>query len=223
MRITGGRYSGRRITCPPGVIRPAMDRMRESVFAILGPLDGVSFLDLFSGSGVVGIEAASRGASRVVLVERDRKKRSAMEENARIVWDEAGDAPVELSIRSMPAERVLDGPSAQQGQTEASQAAGSPVESDRASKDGRRGGSPHAAGSPDPETFDIVFADPPFKYRDKAALLRRIDASPLVRDDTRILIHYPAEDDLPEGVGALLRYDHRRYGRSQVGFYRRHG
>jgi 16S rRNA G966 N2-methylase RsmD len=187
-----------------------MDRMRESVFAILGPLDGVSFLDLFSGSGVVGIEAASRGASRVVLVERDRKKRSVMEENAHIVWDEAGDGPgdaeVELSIRSMPAERVLGGPRAQQGGGGGSQGAGS-----------------HDAGSPEPETFDIVFADPPFKYRDKAALLRRIDASPLVRDDTRILIHYPAEDDLAETVGALLRYDHRRYGRSQVGFYRRHG
>jgi 16S rRNA G966 N2-methylase RsmD len=215
MRITGGRYSGRRVTCPPGVIRPAMDRMRESVFAILGPLDGLSFLDLFSGSGVVGIEAASRGAARVVLVERDRKKRSVMEENARIVWDEAGDGPVELSIRSMPAERVLGGPSAQHGGGGGSQAGTSQTEI-------RGGGSP-AAESPEPETFDIVFADPPFKYRDKAALLRRIDASPLVRDDTRILIHYPAEDDLPEGVGALVRYDHRRYGRSQVGFYRRHG
>jgi 16S rRNA G966 N2-methylase RsmD len=202
-----------------------MDRMRESVFAILGPLDGVSFLDLFSGSGVVGIEAASRGASRVVLVERDRKKRSVMEENARIVWHEAGDGPgdteVELSIRSMPAERVLGGPSAQQGGGGGSQAAGS---HDAGSHDaGSHDAGSHDAGSPEPETFDIVFADPPFKYRDKAALLRRIDASPLVRDDTRILIHYPAEDDLAETVGALLRYDHRRYGRSQVGFYRRHG
>jgi 16S rRNA (guanine(966)-N(2))-methyltransferase RsmD len=52
-----------------------MDRMRESLFAILGPLDGLSFLDLFSGSGLVGLEAWSRGARPVVLVEKDRGKR----------------------------------------------------------------------------------------------------------------------------------------------------
>ena len=75
MRITGGIYRGRRIVCPPGIIRPAMDMMRESLFSILGPLEGMSFLDLFSGSGCVGIEAASRGASLVHLVEKDRQKR----------------------------------------------------------------------------------------------------------------------------------------------------
>ena len=65
MRITGGLYRGRGIKCPPGVIRPAMDRMRESLFAVLGNITGCSFLDLFSGSGIVGIEAASRGAASV--------------------------------------------------------------------------------------------------------------------------------------------------------------
>jgi 16S rRNA (guanine966-N2)-methyltransferase len=63
MRITGGEYRGRIVKCPPGVIRPAMDRMRESLFSILGNLEGKSFLDIFSGSGVVGLEAASRGLS----------------------------------------------------------------------------------------------------------------------------------------------------------------
>ncbi len=52
-----------------------MDRMRESLFSILGPLDGLSFLDLFSGSGLVGLEAWSRGARPVLLVEKDRGKR----------------------------------------------------------------------------------------------------------------------------------------------------
>ncbi len=67
MRITGGFYKGRTVVCPPGVIRPAMDRMRESLFAILGDLTGTSFLDLYAGSGVVGIEAASRGADVVIV------------------------------------------------------------------------------------------------------------------------------------------------------------
>lgn len=78
MRITGGLYRGRVITCPPGEIRPAMDRMRESLFSILGNISHQSFLDLFSGSGLVGIEAASRGAEPVHLVEMDGGKRKTI-------------------------------------------------------------------------------------------------------------------------------------------------
>ncbi len=84
MRITGGVLAGRRISVPPGAIRPAMDRMRESLFSILGPLDGYSFLDLFCGSGIMGLEALSRGATRVTLVERDRGKRRAILQNLAI-------------------------------------------------------------------------------------------------------------------------------------------
>lgn len=85
MRITGGRYRGRNIICPPGIIRPAMDMMRESLFDILGPLYGMSFLDLFTGSGCVGIEAASRGAEPVHIVEKDKHKRTTIERNISFV------------------------------------------------------------------------------------------------------------------------------------------
>ncbi|MGM0432162.1 MAG: 16S rRNA (guanine(966)-N(2))-methyltransferase RsmD [Spirochaetota bacterium] len=88
MRITGGRFRGRKVICPPGIIRPAMDRMRESLFSILGNIEGLSFLDLFSGSGLVGLEAASRGCNPVHLVESDRKKRKTIIANLAIV-DEA--------------------------------------------------------------------------------------------------------------------------------------
>lgn len=85
MRITGGKYRGRIVTCPPGVIRPAMDRMRESLFSILGNLDDYSFLDLFTGSGCVGIEAASRGAKPVHIVEKDRGKKQVILKNISFV------------------------------------------------------------------------------------------------------------------------------------------
>ncbi len=100
MRITGGVYRGRRILCPPGAIRPAMDRMRESLFAILGDLAGCSFLDLFSGSGVVAVEAASRGADPVVLVEKDPGKKKVIQRNTSFV-----ESRVELYI--LPVERFL--------------------------------------------------------------------------------------------------------------------
>lgn len=100
MRVTGGRYRGRTVKCPKGVIRPAMDRMRESLFNILGNIAGESFLDLFSGSGVVGIEAASRGAEPVVLVEKDRGKRSVLLQNISMV-------ETAIKAHSMGVERFL--------------------------------------------------------------------------------------------------------------------
>ena len=93
MRITGGKYRGRTVFCPPGVIRPAMDRMRTSLFSILGPLDGLSFLDLFSGSGLVGLEAASRGAQPVDLVEKDFGKKAVILRN--LAWCEE---PIRLHL-----------------------------------------------------------------------------------------------------------------------------
>ncbi len=100
MRITGGLYRGRTILCPPGVIRPSMDRMRQSLFSILGNLEGTSFLDLFSGTGILGIEAASRGADPVLLVEKDPRKRATILKNISFV--ETG---IELLIS--PVERFL--------------------------------------------------------------------------------------------------------------------
>ncbi len=85
MRVTGGKYLRRRVLCPPGDVRPAMDRMRESMFAVLGSLESSSFLDLFSGSGIVGIEAASRGASNIVFVEGDYKKKKTLLKNVSFV------------------------------------------------------------------------------------------------------------------------------------------
>ena len=84
MRITGGKLEGRVIKCPDGIIRPAMDRMRESVFAILGDLEGKSWLDLFSGSGTIAIEAVSRGSKSVQLCEKDKIKVKQVLENVSI-------------------------------------------------------------------------------------------------------------------------------------------
>jgi len=77
-----------------------MDRMRESLFSILGDISGDSFLDLFSGSGVVGIEAASRGAEPVVLVEKDGRKRRTIEENIAFVESQ-------IEVVTMAAEQYL--------------------------------------------------------------------------------------------------------------------
>ena len=73
MRVIAGRYGGRRLKSPKGLAtRPTSDRVRESLFAMLGDLAGARAIDLFAGTGALGIEALSRGAERVVFVERDR-------------------------------------------------------------------------------------------------------------------------------------------------------
>src|SRR5258708_7128057 len=72
MRIIAGSLRSRTLQAPPGVAtRPTSDRLRETLFNVLGPrMEGAAFLDLYAGSGAVGIEALSRSAARVVFVER---------------------------------------------------------------------------------------------------------------------------------------------------------
>ena len=104
MRITGGKLKGRNTKCPDGVIRPAMDRMRESVFAILGDLSGKSWLDMFSGSGTIAIEAVSRGATQVQLCEKDKIKIKTVLENVSITEKEMG---VKINCHFMAGELFL--------------------------------------------------------------------------------------------------------------------
>jgi 16S rRNA (guanine966-N2)-methyltransferase len=70
MRVIAGTYGGRTLKVPAGdATRPTSDRVREALFSILGPLDGARVLDLFAGSGALGLEALSRGAASVTLVD----------------------------------------------------------------------------------------------------------------------------------------------------------
>jgi 16S rRNA (guanine966-N2)-methyltransferase len=73
MRVIAGRFRSRILSAPPGLsTRPTSDRLRETLFNVLAPrIEGAPFLDLYAGSGAVGIEAISRGAARVTFVERD--------------------------------------------------------------------------------------------------------------------------------------------------------
>jgi 16S rRNA (guanine966-N2)-methyltransferase len=82
MRVVGGDLGGRRIAAPRGTAtRPTPERVREAVFSILGPLDGLHVLDLFAGSGALGIEALSRGAAGVTFVDSGRQALRVLREN----------------------------------------------------------------------------------------------------------------------------------------------
>ena len=83
MRITGGKHCGRKLKVPQtGAVRPTQDRVREALFSMLASgFPGGRVLDLFAGSGAVGFDALSRGASEVVWVERDRRSCAVLKEN----------------------------------------------------------------------------------------------------------------------------------------------
>jgi 16S rRNA (guanine966-N2)-methyltransferase len=82
VRVVAGRYGGRRLSAPPGrSTRPTSDRVREALFSILGDLEGATVLDLYAGSGALGIEALSRGAELAVFVERDARAGGVLRAN----------------------------------------------------------------------------------------------------------------------------------------------
>nr|MQY76121.1 16S rRNA (guanine(966)-N(2))-methyltransferase RsmD [Spirochaeta sp.] len=151
--------------------------MRESLFAILGDLSGVSFLDLFSGSGVVAIEAASRGAEPVVLVEKDYGKSGVLRQNIAFVESE-------MKIFMMPVERFIN----------------------RRKKEAL--------------SFDIIYLDPPFIFKNKAVIISGVVDGNLLNPGGGLIIHLPAEENLPDVIGGISLQDKRKYGRSTLMFYK---
>ena len=119
MRVTGGSLSGRRLRPVSVDIRPTSDRVREALFARLGKLDGVRVLDLYAGTGALGIEALSRGAESAVFVERSVKvlallranlKQLDLAQSSRVVRGEARSALQRLGRREERFSLVLMDP-----------------------------------------------------------------------------------------------------------------
>jgi 16S rRNA (guanine966-N2)-methyltransferase len=108
-RVIAGRAGGRRLAVPPGNgTRPTSDRAREGLFstwqALLGTLDGTRVADLYAGSGAVGLEALSRGASHALLVEADARAARTVRENVKAIGLPGAEA------RTGKAEQVVAGP-----------------------------------------------------------------------------------------------------------------
>ena len=108
MRIVAGKWRGRTLTAPPGgTTRPTADRTREALFSMLasriGDFEGLRVADLFAGTGALGLEALSRGASHCTFVERDRPALEALKRNIAALGAEA-------DVRAQSAETFAGGP-----------------------------------------------------------------------------------------------------------------
>lgn len=105
VRVVAGKLGGRRLTGPRGETpRPTADRVREALFNVVGDLEGAHVLDLFSGTGAVGIEAWSRGATRVVLVERAVPSLRILRRNLSALGLSEG-----IEVKSLEVARALPG------------------------------------------------------------------------------------------------------------------
>lgn len=103
MQILAGYYKGHKIKTVPNVsYRPTKSRVRKSIFDQVGPLTGGQMLDLFAGSGIMGFEAASRGANTVVFVEHHRRTMSLIQENGQKFPE------VDFRYRQMDSQRFLE-------------------------------------------------------------------------------------------------------------------
>ncbi|WP_329532230.1 16S rRNA (guanine(966)-N(2))-methyltransferase RsmD [Streptomyces sp. NBC_01450] len=109
-RVIAGRAGGRRLAVPPGTgTRPTSDRAREGLFStwqslLGGPLEGERVLDLYAGSGAVGLEALSRGAGHALLVEADARAARIIRENVKTLGLPGAE------VRSGKAEQIIQGP-----------------------------------------------------------------------------------------------------------------
>ena len=148
--VVGGSVGGRRlrVAARPG-LRPTGDRARESLFNVLGGLDGLRVLDLFAGSGTLGIEALSRSAASAIFVERDRV-------TASVLWDNLVRCELEQSAELL----VCDQRAAR-----------------RRLRNGRH-------------SFDLLFLDPPYKWRNYEGLLMGLCDDGLVSHRARVIVEH---------------------------------
>lgn len=178
----------------PTGTRPTSARVREALFSIWGEeFGGRRFADLFAGSGVVGLEAASRGAGRVLLVDALPEAVSMQRR-----------AILELGLGDRVETCRLRLPSAVEG-----------VAGRGGARDGAPGGSgPLDRGAP----YDFVFADPPYAFDAFAELLESLVSR--LSGDGEVVLEHSTRVVTPDAVEGLRQVDRRIYGDSALSFYR---
>ena len=204
MRIIAGEFRGRTLRAPAGLrVRPTSDALRETLFNVLGPgLEGAWVLDLYAGSGAVGLEALSRGAARALFVEQSRAAAAALLENlSRLGLQAKRSGAPEQAERSAIA-----------GQAMRARLLREPVLRVlyRLAADAEWG----AHG------VDLIFLDPPYAAAGEyAQAMPSLASSICLRAHTRVVAEHAARNPLAPRYGRLLRVRELRQGDSALSFY----
>lgn len=195
MRIIAGSLRSRTLSAPSGLAtRPTSDRLRETLFNVLAPrIDGAALLDLYAGSGAVGIEALSRGAARVEFVERAPAALGVLRANLQALRIDAG-----FRIHSTSVGTWLRRTKAGAGAKDA------------------------AANSADSTAFDIVFLDPPYdaaqEYESTLGLLAS-SASAKLAPGALVIAEHRRNQPLDDRYGRLVRTRLLQQGDAALSFY----
>lgn len=220
LRVIAGLWKGRWIKVRTGgrgeTPRPTADRVRTSLFDRLTPqLPGACVLDLFAGSGALGIEALSRGAAHATFVENSAPTVRTLVENLRSL----GLKPTGLAMTGLaPPERRASGPreSAEPATSGVPSGSAPAATTDIRFEDVFRALGHFERGE---ARFRIVFADPPYASGHAARLVTWFDESPLLEAGGLLVIEHDRREALPVGAGRLLALDERRYGDTVLSFY----
>jgi len=170
MRIISGKWRGRRlVTFTSNAIRPTTDRVKETIFNMIGPdIVDATVLDLFAGTGSLGFESLSRGASSVIAVDKGSDSKKIIDKNRNLIGIEEG-----YEFRSDDVLRFL------------------------AKEKGR---------------FDFIFIDPPFTQKMGAEVMKSLDASSVLKPQTRIFIEYVKGEEIFEDFENLALEKAKNYG-----------
>jgi len=206
MRIVAGKFGGRVLFTPKtGSIRPTQDRVRESLFNIIaGTVPNAAFLDLFAGSGSVGLEALSRGAASATFVERDRRHAEVLKRNIAALGP---DAAARSTVIVADAYRWIE-----------SFSGTVPI--------GFVGSVPTPMGTPMgtvPTGFSIVFADPPYalgEERGYESVLATLAERNIVRPGGLFIAESESAQQPVHAAGWELVRD-RTYGKTRLAIWRR--
>ena len=210
MRVASGAARGIRLKGPAVAgVRPTTERVRAAIFNILEPgqVAGQQVLDLFAGTGSLGIAALSHGAAGADFVERNRRQCQALLENlARTGY--AGTGRVHcadaLTWLARPYPTRNGGPDEAGG-----------GEAANADADANPGAGTEAYG------YGLALLDPPYGMGAPTGVLAALDASGRLRDGAAVVVGHSSRLALPDRIGGLRRYDRRQYGDNAIAFYRR--
>ncbi|MBS3872574.1 MAG: 16S rRNA (guanine(966)-N(2))-methyltransferase RsmD [Firmicutes bacterium] len=179
MRVIAGTLGGRAIGMKDSLpIRPTSDKARGAVFSSLAPrIAGAKFLDIFAGTGAMGIEAISRGAHRVTAVELSPQVARLIKENLLSL----GITSDEFEVKVGSFQAVL----------------------------------PILAA----ETYDLIFADPPYGQGYPAEVLRLIAHHDLLKTEGLLVIEHFSKESVPQRQGKLRLFKIKTYGQTQMSFF----
>jgi len=198
MRIIAGTFRSRTLATPPGLsTRPTSDRLRETLFNVLAPrIEGAAFLDLYAGSGAVGLEAISRGAVRVAFVERAPAALKVLNGNLERLGISTG-----VRVHAKSVSTFLRGVAGPNPKLEKS---------------------PKPEENPKPEKYEVVFLDPPYDAAEEYAITLGLlggTAQGILAHGAVVIAEHRRKLALDEQYGNLERTRLLEQGDAAISFY----